>query len=81
MPSLVVDEANLGLPGPSGDTNAAAKSALAAIAKWTKETKEASVVLISSEFGYPFRLLASDLALSTISKVIVIGEVPEVITC
>ena len=77
IPSLVVDEANLGLPGLSGDKNAAAKSALAVITKWTKETKQASVVLISSEFGYPFRLQASGFDLRDIGQVIVIGEVPK----
>ncbi|CAK9000439.1 unnamed protein product, partial [Durusdinium trenchii] len=40
-------------------------------------TSQASVILVSSEFGYPFRLVASGLALSTIGQVIIIGEVPE----
>ncbi|CAK9044333.1 unnamed protein product [Durusdinium trenchii] len=78
IPSLIVDEANVALPGLDNVPNTAAKSALAAITKWTKQTNLASVMLISSDFGYPFRLLASGLDLSTISKVIVIGEVPEV---
>ncbi|CAK9007304.1 unnamed protein product [Durusdinium trenchii] len=47
---------NLALPGLGGDVNSASKSAPAAIAKWTKQAKQASVLLISSEFGYPFRL-------------------------
>eukprot|EP00438_Fugacium_kawagutii_P017944 Skav236604 [mRNA] locus=scaffold3534:150120:151313:- [translate_table: standard] len=78
IPSLIVDEANMALPGLDSVPNAAAKSALAAITKWTKQTNLASVMLISSDFGYPFLLLANGLDLNTISKVIVIGEVPEV---
>ena len=78
IPSLIVDEANVALPGLDNIPNAAAKSALTAITKWTKQTNLASVMLISSDFDYPFRLLAGGLDLSTISKVIVIGEVPEV---
>ena len=78
IPSLIVDEANVALPGLDNVPNAAAKSALTAITKWTKQTNLASVMLISSDFDYPFRLLAGGLDLSTISKVIVIGEVPEV---
>ena len=76
IPSIVVDEANLALPGISGEANAAAKTALATITKWTKQTKQASFMLISSEFGYPFRLMGCKLDLST-CKVIVIGEVPK----
>ena len=77
IPVLLVDEANLALPGLGEDANAAAKSALQAITKWTKQTKQASVMLISAEFGYPFRLQAARLDFSDIGKVIVIGEVPE----
>ena len=77
IPSIVVDEANLALPGISGEANTAAKAALSAITKWTKETTQASIMLISSEFGYPFRLMECELDLRTIGKVIVIGEVPK----
>ena len=77
IPVLLVDEANLALPGLGEDANAAAKSALQAITKWTKQTKQASVMLISSEFGYPFRLQAARLDFRDIGKIIVIGEVPE----
>ncbi|CAJ1373064.1 unnamed protein product [Effrenium voratum] len=78
IPSIIIDDANLALPGITGeDGSAAAKSALQAITKWTKQTGQASVMMISSEFGYPFRLLANGLALSTIGRVIVIGEVPK----
>ena len=61
----------------AGDGSVVAGSALPALTKWTKETSQASVILVSSEFGYPFRLAASGLALSTIGKIIIIGEVPE----
>ena len=77
IPSIIIDEANAALPGMAGDGSVAARSALRAITRWTKEASQASVILVSSEFGYPFRLLASGLALSTIGQVIVIGEVPE----
>ena len=77
IPSLIVDEANLALPGLGEDANTAAKSALQAVTKWTKQTKQASVLLISSEFGYPFRLQAAGLDLRDIRKVIIIGEVPQ----
>ncbi|CAJ1423478.1 unnamed protein product [Effrenium voratum] len=78
IPSIIIDDANLALPGITGeDGSAAAKSALQAITKWTKQTGQASVMMISSEFGYPFRLLANGLALSIIGRVIVIGEVPK----
>ena len=77
IPSIVVDEAKLALPGISGEANTAAKTALATITKWTKQTKQANFMLISSEFGYPFRLLECSLNLQDIGKVIVIGEVPK----
>ena len=81
IPAIVVDEANLALPGLTNGQDSGerreAKSALAAITKWTKQDKLSSVVLISSEFAYPFRLQAAGLDLRDIGKVIVIGEVPE----
>ena len=67
------------LPGMNaGDGSVAARSALRAITRWTKETSQASVIMVSSDLGYPFRLQANGLDLSTIGRVIVIGEVPEV---
>ena len=79
--AIVVDEANLGLPGLTNGQDSAenreAKSALAAITAWTKEQKLTSVMLISSEFAYPFRLQATGLDFRDITKTIVIGEVPE----
>ena len=59
------------------DGRGLAGSALQAITKWTKQANRASVTMISSEFGYPFRLLANGLALSSIQQLLVIGEVPE----
>ena len=81
QPAIVVDEANLALPGLTNGQDSRerleAKSALAAITKWTKQDMLSSVVLISSEFGYPFRLQAAGLDLRDIGRVIVLGEVPE----
>ena len=50
--AIVVDEANLALPGLTNGEKARseAKEALAAITQWTKQDNLASVVLISSEF-------------------------------
>ncbi|CAK9075232.1 unnamed protein product [Durusdinium trenchii] len=80
-PAIVVDEANLALPGltngQDGGERREAKSALAAMTQWTKQDKLSSVVLISSEFGYPFRLQAAGLDLRDIGNIILIGEVPE----
>ena len=80
-PAIVVDEANLALPGltngQDGGERREAKSALAAMTQWTKQDKLSSVVLISSEFGYPFRLQAAGLDLRDVGNIIVIGEVPE----
>jgi len=79
--AIVVDEANLGLPGLMGGKDVsemkAAKAVLAAITCWTKQEKLSSVVLVSSEFAYPFSLQTAGLDLRDIGNVIVIGEVPE----
>ncbi|CAK9076389.1 unnamed protein product [Durusdinium trenchii] len=78
IPSIIIDEANLALPGMNaGDGSVVAGSALQALTKWTKETSQASVILVSSEFGYPFRLQAAGLDLRDTGNIIVIGEVPE----
>ena len=53
---IVVDEANLALPVPSDSESA--QRALQYFVMLTKETHIASVVLISSDLGYPFRLRA-----------------------
>ena len=77
--AIVVDEANLALPGLTNGEKARreAKEALAAITQWTKQDMVASVVLISSEFAYPFSLQAAGLDLRDIGKVMVIGKVPK----
>ena len=77
--AIVVDEANLALPGlANGEKERSeAKEALAAITQWTKQDMVASVVLISSEFAYPFSLQAAGLDLRDIGRVMVIGEVPK----
>ena len=81
LSAIVVDEANLGLPGLMGGKDVsemkAAKAALAAITCWTKQEKLSSVVLVSSEFAYPFSLQTAGLDLRDIGNVIVIGEVLE----
>ncbi|CAE7246997.1 pgl [Symbiodinium sp. CCMP2456] len=78
VPCIIVDEANLAIPGiVAEDGRGLAGSALQAITKWTKQTPRASVTMISSEFSYPFRLLANGLALSSIQQLLVIGEVPQ----
>eukprot|EP00438_Fugacium_kawagutii_P023100 Skav220083 [mRNA] locus=scaffold262:339405:340250:- [translate_table: standard] len=80
-PAIVVDEANLALPGLTNGQDSGevweSKSALSAITKWTKQDMLSSVILISSEFEYPFRLQAAGLDLRDIGRVIVIGEVPK----
>ena len=59
----MVDEANLALPGLTNGQDSGegreAKSPLSAITKWTKQDMLSRVILISSEFGYPFRLQAA----------------------
>ncbi|CAK9052561.1 Uncharacterized protein SCF082_LOCUS28743 [Durusdinium trenchii] len=80
-PAIVVDEANLALPGltnaQDGQESREVKSALAAMTQWTKQGMLSSIVLISSEFGYPFRLQAAGLDLRNIGNIIIIGEVPQ----
>ena len=52
--TIIIDEANLALPNDGNDAKAeTAKTALAQITGETKEAFQASVVLISSEHGYP----------------------------
>ena len=53
---IVVDEANQALPMATDSESA--QSALQYFVMLTKETRSASVVLISSDLGYPFRLRA-----------------------
>lgn len=77
--TIIIDEANLALPA---DRNAdqmevkTAKAALAQITKITKESTLASVILISSEHGYPYKLALAGLNLQDIENVIIAPEVP-----
>ncbi|CAK9008133.1 6-phosphogluconolactonase [Durusdinium trenchii] len=54
IPSIIIDEANLALPGMNaGDGSVVARSALQALTKWTKETSQASVILSPQSLGIP----------------------------
>ena len=77
--TIIIDEANLALPNDE-DTDEAktAKRALAQITGSTKQNFKASVVLISSEHGYPFKLAKAGLNLVDIKKIIIAPEVPPV---
>ena len=54
-----------------------AKTALQYFVMLTKETHLASVVLISSDLAYPFRLRACGMNLRDIAKIIIANEVPK----
>ena len=77
--TIIIDEANLALPNDE-DTDEAktAKRALAQITCNTKQSFKASVVLISSEHGYPFKLAKAGLNLDDIDNIIIAPEVPPV---
>eukprot|EP00438_Fugacium_kawagutii_P023449 Skav236821 [mRNA] locus=scaffold2823:107936:109569:- [translate_table: standard] len=72
---IVVDEANLALPVPTNSE--AARRALQYFVMLTKETGIASVVLISSELGYPYRLQACCMNLQDIRNIFITNEVPK----
>ena len=72
---IVVDEANLALPVPTDSESA--RRALQYFVMLTKETGIASVVLISSELGYPYRLQACGMNLQDITNIITANEVPK----
>ena len=72
---IVVDEANLALPVPTDSESA--RRALQYFVMLTKETGIASVVLISSELGYPYRLQACGMNLQDITNIIIANEVPK----
>ena len=75
--AIIIDEANLALPTDGNNAKAeTAKTALAQITGETKEAFTASVVLISSEHGYPFKLANAGLNLADIQDVIIAPEVP-----
>ena len=77
--TIIIDEANLALPNDGNDAKAeTAKTALAQITGETKEAFQASVVLISSEHGYPFKLAKAGLNLVDIQNIIIAPEVPPV---
>ena len=77
--TIIIDEANLALPNDGNDAKAeTAKTALAQITGETKEAFKASVVLISSEHGYPFKLAKAGLNLVDIQNIIIAPEVPPV---
>ena len=62
--AIIIDEANLALPNDGNDAKAeTAKTALAQITGETKEAFTASVILISSEHGYPCKLANAGLNL------------------
>eukprot|EP00434_Breviolum_minutum_P031766 symbB.v1.2.028093.t1/scaffold2941.1/size69338/3 len=71
---ILVDEANLALPG---DDEAQAQKALQYFVMLTKQQRQASVVLISSEFAYPYRLQEAGMNLRDIENIIVINEIPK----
>ena len=75
--TIIIDEANLALPNDE-DTDEAktAKRSLAQITLNTKQSFQASVVLISSEHGYPFKLAKAGLNLDDIDNIIIAPEVP-----
>ena len=72
---IVVDEANQALPVATDSESA--QRALQYFVMLTKETSIASVVLISSELGYPYRLQACGMNLRDIRNIIIANEVPE----
>eukprot|EP00439_Symbiodinium_sp_Y106_P012084 s4952_g1.t2 len=73
----LIDAANIALPRDDDLTEAkAARDALAEIVSITKQTVKASVVLISSEHGYPFKLAKAGLNLVDIKNIIIAPEVP-----
>ena len=72
---FVVDEANQALPVATDSESA--QRALQYFVMLTKETSIASVVLISSELGYPYRLQACGMNLRDIRNIIIANEVPK----
>ncbi|CAE7482115.1 unnamed protein product, partial [Symbiodinium pilosum] len=75
---ILVDEANIALPaGESFEDRQNAMQALQYFVMLTKEQKQASVVFITSELGYPFRLQGCGMNLQDISNIVIVNEVPE----
>ena len=71
---ILTDEANMAVPG---DDEAQARNALQYFVMLTKETKRASVVLISSEYAYPYRLQNASMNLRDIENIIIANEIPK----
>ena len=71
---ILTDEANMAVPG---DDEAQARKALQYFVMLTKETSRASVVLISSELAYPYRLQNASMNLRDIENIIVANEIPK----
>ena len=71
---ILADEANMAVPG---DDEAEARNALQYFVMLTKEKKRASVVLISSEFAYPYRLQEAGMNLRDIRNIIIANEIPK----
>lgn len=69
---FVVDEANLALPDKMDPA-----AALAFIVLLTKETRQATVMLLTSQYSYPYRLESAGLRLVDIDKIIFADEVPK----
>ena len=70
--TVIIDEANLALPKDGNDAKAeTAKAALAQITGNTKQSFKASVILIRSEHGYPFKLAKAGLHLVDIKHIII----------
>ena len=72
---IVVDEVNQALP--VANDSESAQRALQYLVMLTKETHIASVVLITSELGYPYRLQACGMNLRDIGNIIIANEVPK----
>ena len=71
---ILADEANMAVPG---DDEAEARNALQYFVMLTKEKKRASVVLISSEYAYPYRLQNASMNLRDIENIIIANEIPK----
>jgi hypothetical protein len=77
-PVIFIDEANEAFKAAQGDAAATARvlAELNLFTRVTKQEREASVVLATSEHGLPFRLRALGYNTGHISKTIVAEEVP-----
>jgi len=78
LPVIFIDEANEAFKAAHGDAAAAARvlAELNLFTRITKQQREASIVLATSEHGLPFRLRALGYDTGHISKTIIAEEVP-----